>query len=63
MRIFYGVLTEFYDNGSVNACIISRKAKLKPKNKFKNTPIANCYEDWFLTEAEAESFLSEARAA
>ena len=63
MRTFFGVLTEFYNNGLVKACIISRKAKFKPENKFKHTPIADCYADWFETLAEAENTLKEARAA
>ena len=63
MKTYWCVKTEFYDNGTVKACISSRQAKSMPENKSKETPIADCYIDWFENEAEAKSFLKEARAA
>ena len=61
-KTFYRVMTEFYDNGTVKACITSRETKVKPDSKHRETAIADCYEVWFDTMAEAESVLKEARA-
>jgi len=63
VKNYYGVKAEFYDNGTVKACIETRQGKTIPKNQFKVTPIADCYIDWFENKAEAESFLKKARAA
>ena len=63
MKTYFGVMTEFYDNGSINACITTREAKVKPNNQHKETPIADCYVDWFTSREQAEAFLAEARAA
>jgi hypothetical protein len=61
MKTYYSVMTEFYDNGTVNAAMVSRVCKEKPKNQSRSTPIADCYIDWFEDKAEAERFLAEAR--
>jgi hypothetical protein len=63
MKTFYCVSTEFYDNGTVKACMASGNYKAMPKSQFKETPIADCYKDWFETEAEAKKFLAEAKSA
>ena len=64
MNIYYGVQTEFYNNGSVKVSpILTRESKEMPKNQCKETPIADCYIDWFASREQAEAFLSEARAA
>ena len=61
MKTFYCVMSEFYDNGMVKACILYGNHKEKPENSFKRTPIADCYKDWFYTEAAAKMALTEIR--
>ena len=63
MKTFYCVSTEFYDNGTVKACMFSGSYRIIPQNQYKETPIADCYKDWFETEAEAVKFLAEAKTA
>jgi hypothetical protein len=61
MKTYYSVMTEFYDNGTVKAAMFSRVCKEKPKNQSRNTPIADCYTDWFEDKTEAERFLADAK--
>ena len=63
MKTFYCVASEFYDNGTVKAAIISRECKAKPKDTFKELPRMDAYNEWFETMEEAEKALAEARAA
>lgn len=54
-------MSEFFDNGTVNAAIISRECKEKPGNKERDLPRWTAFQDWFDTEREAENFLAEAK--
>jgi hypothetical protein len=63
MKTYYCVMTEFYDDGTVNAAMVSRVCKEKPKNSYRELPIMDAYNDWFDTEAEAVAFLAEAKTA
>jgi len=61
---FFGVQTEIYNNGTVKVSpVITRESKEIPKNQYKETPIADCYIDWFTSRKQAETFLKEAKAA
>jgi hypothetical protein len=62
-RTFYCVMTEFFDDGTVNAAMISRACKEKPKNTSRELSRLDAYKDWFDTEDEAVAFLEEAKAA
>jgi hypothetical protein len=62
-KTFYCVMTEFYDNGTVKAAMISRECREKPKNSFRELPRMDAYNDWFDTPEEAGEFLAEARTA
>jgi hypothetical protein len=61
MKTYYCVMSEFYDNGTVKAAITSRECNELPRDTSRETPIADCYNDWFEDKAEAERFLAEAR--
>jgi hypothetical protein len=63
MKTFYCVMTEFFDDGRVNAGMITRACKEKPKDSYRHLPRMDAYNDWFDTEAEAAAFLAEAKAA
>jgi hypothetical protein len=54
-------MSEFYDNGTVKAAMISRVRQEKPNSSFRELPRMDAYTDWFDTEAEAVAFLEEAR--
>jgi hypothetical protein len=56
-------MTEFYDNGTVKAAMISRVCQEKPESSFRKLPIMDAYCDWFDTEAESVAFMAEAKAA
>ena len=59
MKTYYCLMSEFYDDGSVKAAVISRACKEKPKNSFKDTPIADCYKDWFDSASAAKQALAQ----
>ena len=61
MKTYYCVKTEFYNNGTVKACIDSRKAKTMPESRCRETAIAVNFIIWFASQEEAEQFLIEAR--
>jgi hypothetical protein len=63
MKTYYGVYTEFYDNGMVKARLQTRQAKTMPKNQARELPFMDAYIDWFRTRGEAEKFLAEAKRA
>jgi hypothetical protein len=56
-------MTEFYDDGTVKAAMVSRICQEKPKNSCRELPRMDAYCDWFDTEAEAVAFVAEAKAA
>ena len=62
LKTYYCLMSEFYDNGSVKAAVISRDCKEKPENSFKDTPISDCYKDWYDTQAAAKKALAQYRA-
>jgi hypothetical protein len=55
-------MSEFYDNGTVNAAIISREYGEKPVDRERDWPYWTAFRDWFDTELEAEGFLAEVKA-
>jgi hypothetical protein len=61
-KTFYCVISEFYDDGRVNAAMISRECREKPRDSFRELPRMDAYNDWFDNREEAEAFLAEARA-
>jgi hypothetical protein len=58
MKTYYGVMTEFYGNGTVKAAMVSRVCRVKPGNQSRSTPIADCSITWFEDKAAAERFLT-----
>ena len=52
-------MSEFYDDGSVKAAVISRACKEKPRNTSRELPFADCYRDWYDTFAGAEQALAQ----
>jgi hypothetical protein len=63
MKTYYSVMSEFYDNGTVKAAMISRVCKEKPKSAYRELLRMDVYNDWFEDKAEAERFLAEAKKA
>jgi hypothetical protein len=57
-QTFYGVIREFYENGTVKAAITSRACKEKPRNQRRITCRADCSINWFDTKEAAETFLA-----
>jgi hypothetical protein len=55
-------MSEFYDDGRVNAAMVSREYREKPKNSFCEFPRMDAYNDWFDNREEAEAFLAETRS-
>ena len=58
-NIYYGVMSEFYDDGTVKACMIYSNGKSKPKNSSRELPFADCYKDWYDTEQAAKIALNQ----
>ena len=58
-HVFYGVMSEFYDDGTVKACILYGYGKEKPKNSFRRLPFADCYRDWYENENQAKLILDQ----
>jgi hypothetical protein len=58
---FYGVMSEFYEDGTVKAAIISRDCRVTPKGDEREVYGMTARIVWFTTEAEAEAFLAKAR--
>ena len=64
MKTWYGVQTVFYDNGRVNAMIVSIvDADEKPEDTYANTRTRDIYLDWYSDLAEAEKAVRDARRA
>lgn len=64
MKTWYGVQTVFYDNGRVNAMIVSVKdADEKPKDTYTSGRFRDIYIDWYGSLAEAEKAVRDARRA
>ncbi len=64
MKTWYGVQTVFYDNGRVNAMIVSVKdAEEKPEDTYTNTRTRDIYLDWYSNLAEAEKAVRDAGRA
>lgn len=64
MKTWYGVQTVFYDNGRVNAMIVSVKdAEEKPEDTWTSTRNRDIYLDWYSNLADAEKAVRDARRA
>ena len=64
MKTWYGVQTVFYDNGRVNAMIVSIKdAEEKPEDTCTSTRNRDIYLDWYSNLADAEKAVRDARRA
>ncbi|MDR0759582.1 MAG: hypothetical protein LBF74_05660 [Treponema sp.] len=61
-KMFYCVTSKFYDDGRVNASMISKEYKEKPESTFQSLPRMDVYHDWFDSPEDAEASLAEARA-
>jgi hypothetical protein len=61
MKTYYCVMSEFYDDGTVKAAMISRECRERPRDTSRETAIADCYNDWFEDKAAAKKRLAEAR--
>ena len=59
MKTYHCLIIEFYDDSSVKAAVISWAYKEKPKDSFKDTPIADCYKDWYDSESAAKQALAQ----
>ena len=54
---YWAVTTAFYDNGRVTANIVtSIEADQKPETRFRETPNADVYTDWFEGRDRAEAY-------
>jgi hypothetical protein len=62
-KTFYCVMSEFYDDGRINAAIISRECGEKPHDSFRHVFRMDAYCDWFDSWKEAEAFLAGVKAA
>jgi hypothetical protein len=60
-KTFYCVMSEFYDNGTIKAAIISQECEEKPKSSFRRSQGLDAYRDWFDSQKEAEAFLAETK--
>jgi hypothetical protein len=54
-------MSEFYDDGTVKAAMISRECMEKPKNQSRSVLGMTACHDWFDTRKEALAFLAEAK--
>lgn len=54
MTTYYGVMSEFYDDGTVKTAITTRQCREKPRNTSRELPIMDAYIDWFDTRTAAE---------
>jgi hypothetical protein len=55
-------MSEFYDDSTVKAAIVSSEHKEKPMDKERDFLRWTAFHDWFDTQREAESFLAEVKA-
>jgi hypothetical protein len=62
-KTFYCVMSEFFDDGSVKAAIISRECREKPRDSFRTVFGMSAYKNWFDAREDAEAFLTEAKTA
>jgi transcription elongation factor Elf1 len=60
-RTYWCVMSEFYDDGTVKAAMLSRVCEEKPESTYRKLPRMDAYNDWFDTATEAETALMEAR--
>jgi len=61
MRIWYGVVSSFYDTGRVAAAVtITAQAMQKPERRFISAKHKDVYLDWFDSKREAKQFAAEA---
>lgn len=60
MKMYYGVKSQFFDDGSVNAVLITQESNKKPKNSYQNSSLCDIYIDWFRTRKEAIEWKNEA---
>jgi hypothetical protein len=62
-RIFYCVMSEFYEDGRILACIRESAVRGEmPKDGFRETPFMTAHSDWYGSRPEAEAALAEIRA-
>jgi hypothetical protein len=59
-KTYWMVMSEFYDDGTVKAAMISRVCKKKPENSCRELPRMDAYHDWFESREDAERLLAEA---
>jgi hypothetical protein len=55
-------MSEYYDNGTVKAAMVSRECRRKPENTLATTPIASMYRDWFEGVSVAKAYLEKVQA-
>lgn len=54
---FWGVTTAYYDGGKTKASVVtSVEADQKPETRFRETPNADVYTDWFEDRDRAEAY-------
>lgn len=61
-KTFYCVMSEFYDDGTVKAAMISRVCEEKPKGSCRRLPKMEAYNIWFDTEPKAAAYMTEVKA-
>ena len=59
MKTYFCLMSEFYDDGSVKAAVISRACKEKSKNTSRELLFADCYRDWYNSESAAKQALAQ----
>jgi hypothetical protein len=61
MKIFYGVMTEIYDDDSVKAYPIYLEGEKKPGDTLESYDGVTVYKDWYGTERMAALALAKRR--
>jgi len=59
MIMFFGVMTEIYDDDSVKVSPLYCRSEIKPDNELKVFNGVTVYKDWYETESAAELALAK----
>lgn len=62
-KLFYRVITKFFDNGRVDVAMCSIEAFNKPKNRYEQHSTFDIYYDYFVTKEEACVWVKQAKEA
>lgn len=62
-KVFYGVVSRFYDNGKATAEIITHIGSTIPCDSYDEGVVCDTYTDWFASYKEAEQHKAETLSA